>query len=258
MSQLPSLSLYPLPLPPELMLYLFDTYTAITLPGQPEFLTLLTLSRYHYTRNISRLYQDLKLRQATVGKFAEVWNRWVGYVTPLLKEWPDVPIEILLNHLDCPIRAPSRTVEISTLTFQNTLSFVNIAEMLVIPEWDEGVWERHPAILHPARLMQEARTIIFEEQMLGGGDVRVGAYPFGENPFNYGAENLVIVMPSRPFHCISPLALMWLACLGKFTPSVVRVKLVYKMEQIDQVEAKIKSWDHLSLHIFVSEPSDSG
>ncbi|ODN88408.1 hypothetical protein L198_06679 [Cryptococcus wingfieldii CBS 7118] len=265
----PDAPLHRLPLPPELALEIFDTYTAMTLPGTPEFLTLLTLSRYHYALNIRRLYRDLKLKESMADRFADMWRGWIFQAMQLVAEAAERSMEHVVDEdeivasLLCPIKFTSAGFNINTLTFQNAICFDKISELVNIPEscrW--YMWEHHPSLApNPIRLLYDAKTVVFEEQTLGGGEVKMGGdamYARSDGNTHYGAERLVIVMPSRPFHCISPLALNWLAGLGKrLLPHVKHVTLEYRtavvgegatlfkkrqhrMEQIDQVESKIK------------------
>ncbi|ODN88390.1 hypothetical protein L198_06661 [Cryptococcus wingfieldii CBS 7118] len=280
--QRPDAPLHRLPLPPELALEIFDTYTAITLPGTPEFLTLLTLSRYHYALNIRRLYWDVKLKESMADRFVDMWRRWAFHGVRLVlaaqrRSMGNLDEDEILKNLLCPIKCNSTDFNINTLTFENAICFAKISELFKNPGPDSWyTWDRHPSLPYSLRLLAEAKTVVFEEQTLGGGEVKVGVRYGPSNGYNrYGAERLVIVMPSRPFHCISPLALNWLAELGeRLLRDVKHVTLEYKtavvgegatlfkkrkhrMEQIDQVESKIKSWDDPSLQITVVEPSES-
>ncbi|ODO02853.1 hypothetical protein I350_05694 [Cryptococcus amylolentus CBS 6273] len=280
--QRPDAPLHLLPLPPELALEIFDTYTALTLPGTPGFLTLLTLSRNHYTLNIRRLYRHLKLKESMADRFVRMWGKWASYAMQLMGEkrlrGHDVDEDEIVGSLLCPIKSTLPGFNIDTLTFQNAICFDKISAFFNVPgSYCWYLWEDHPSLPHPIRLLYGAKTIVFEEQTLGGGEVKMGSYAMHgpkDGYTHYGAERLVIIMPSRPFHCISPLALNWLAGLGKRLPDVKHVTLEYRtavvgegttlykkrkhrMEQIDQVESKIKSWNNSSLQFSVDEPSES-
>ncbi|ODN88403.1 hypothetical protein L198_06674 [Cryptococcus wingfieldii CBS 7118] len=280
--QRPDAPLHRLPLPPELALEIFDTYTAITLPGTPEFLTLLTLSRYHYALNIRRLYRDVRLKESMADRFVDMWRKWSSQAYQLLTAEPSMghvmDEDEMVRNLLCPIKCNSTDFNIKTLTFQNAICFTKISDLFNSPgSYWWNLWDRHPSLPHSNRLLHGAKTVVFEEQTLGGGEVRMGSYAMyaRRNVYtHYGAERLVIVMPSRPFHCISPLALNWLAGIGKRLPDVKNVTLEYmtavvgegatrfkkrkhRMEQIDQVESKIKSWDNSSLQVSVVDPSES-
>ncbi|ODO02859.1 hypothetical protein I350_05700 [Cryptococcus amylolentus CBS 6273] len=278
----PDAPLHLLPLPPELALEIFDTYTALTLPGTPGFLTLLTLSRNHYALNIRRLYRDLKLNESMADRFVDMWREWAFKAMQSLAAERStghvVDEDEIVYNLLCPIKSILTDFNINTLTFENAICFDKISKLFNIPTSYGGyLWKHHPSLPHPIRLLYGAKTIVFEEQTLGGGEVKMGSYAMHgpkDGYTHYGAERLVIIMPSRPFHCISPLALNWLAGLGKRLPDVKHVTLEYRtavvgegttlykkrkhrVEQIKLVDSKIKSWDHSSLQVFVVDPSDS-
>ncbi|ODN73088.1 hypothetical protein L198_08308 [Cryptococcus wingfieldii CBS 7118] len=278
--QRPDAPLHRLPLPTELALKIFDIYTAITRPGTPEFLTLLTLSRYHYALNIRRLYRDAKVKEGMADTFLDMWMRWAFHAIQLLAAKRSmehvVDEDEIVRNLLCPIKCTLTGFNINTLIFQNAICFAKISELLSIPGSSGWyLWELHPSLPHPVRLLHGAKTVVFEEQTLGGGEMRMVSYVL-DGPRNgythYGAERLMFVMPSRPFHRISPLALNWLGVLGRRLPHVKHVTLEYRtavvgeratlfkkrkhrLEQIDQVESKIKSWGKSSLQVTVVEPS---